>query len=98
MTRVQQIYVDRYGDPDASPMDPAEFTPPAGEFYVGYLDGVPVASGAWRRRTDAPAFGASVTAEVKRMYVVEEAQRRGHARAMLAHLEAAALAAGHGVL
>lgn len=98
MKRVQAIYAERYGGPDASPMDPDEFRPPAGEYFLGYVEGLPVASGAWRVRTDAPAFGHAVTAELKRMYVVEEQQRRGLARQMLAHLEAAALAAGHGVM
>lgn len=96
MERVQAIYVLRYGGSDASPMDPAEFTPPAGEFFVGYLDGLAVSSGAWRVRGDVP--GLATVAELKRMYVVEEVQRRGLARAMLAHLEAAAAAAGHDVL
>lgn len=96
MERVQAIYVELYGSGDAATMDPAEFTPPAGEFFVGYVEGRPVASGAWRQRGDVP--GLATVAELKRMYVVEEAQRRGHARTMLAHLEAAAAAAGHAVL
>ena len=40
------------------------------------------------------ALGAEVTAEVKRMYVVPTAQRRGVARRMLAHLEVTAAEAG----
>lgn len=95
--RVQAIYAVRYGGPDGSPMDPAEFAPPAGEFYIGYLDGVAVASGAWRH-VGLPALGSTATAEVKRMYVVEEAQRRGFARQMLGHLEEAARVAGHDVM
>ncbi|GGO83884.1 N-acetyltransferase [Nocardioides phosphati] len=97
MERVQAIYVDRYGGPDSSPMDAEEFTPPTGAFFVGYLEGVPVASGAWRH-VGLEALGSTATAELKRMYVVEEAQRRGFARRMLAHLEGAARAAGHDVL
>lgn len=95
--RVQAIYAVRYGGPDGSPMEPAEFAPPAGEFYIGYLDGVAVASGAWRH-VGLPALGSTATAEVKRMYVVEEAQRRGFARQMLGHLEEAARGAGHDVM
>lgn len=97
MTRVQAIYAARYGGPDESPMESDEFTPPAGEFYVGYVEGGAVASGAWRH-VGLAALGSTATAEIKRMYVVEEAQRRGFARQMLAHLEEAARVAGHDVL
>ncbi len=97
MERVQAIYVERYGAGDESPMDPADFTPPAGVFYVGYVDGIAVASGAWRA-VGLDRLGTRRTAEVKRMYVVEEAQRQGLARAMLAHLESTARAAGHEVM
>jgi GNAT superfamily N-acetyltransferase len=90
---VQEEYVVRYGGRDESPIDPADFEDPLGRFFVGYLDGVPVATGAWRRST-VHALGAEVTAEIKRMYVVPTAQRRGVARRMLAHLEATAADAG----
>ena len=90
---VQEEYVVRYGGRDESPIDPADFEDPRGQFFVGYLDGVPVATGAWRRST-VVALGTGATAEIKRMYVVPAAQRRGHARRMLAHLEAAAAEAG----
>ena len=49
---VQEEYVARYGGRDATPLDPLMFEPPAGSFYVGYVDDVPVVSGAWRRRDD----------------------------------------------
>ena len=42
--------------------------------------------------------GTSQTAEIKRMYVIPRAQRRGLARAMLAHLEDTARAAGAEVM
>lgn len=90
---VQEEYVVRYGGRDESPIDPADFEDPLGSFFVGYLDDVPVATGAWRR-SPVRALGADVTAEVKRMYVVPAAQRRGIARRMLAHLESTAAAAG----
>lgn len=90
---VQEEYVARYGGRDESPIDPRDFEDPLGRFFVGYLDGVPVATGAWRR-SSVRALGVEVTAEIKRMYVVPAAQRRGLARQMLAHLEATAAEAG----
>lgn len=91
--RVQQFYVERYGDRDDDPTDPADFEPPAGAFFVGYVDGTPAATGAWRMVRE-PRLGTSETAEIKRMFVVPELQRRGLARRMLAHLEASAAEAG----
>jgi ribosomal protein S18 acetylase RimI-like enzyme len=91
---VQEEYVARYGGRDDTPLDPGMFDPPRGSFFVGFLDGRPVASGAWRRRDDVEAFGTTETAEIKRMYVVPEARGAGHARAMLAHLERTAREAG----
>ena len=93
---VQQEYVVRYGSPDESPIDPLLFDPPGGSFYVGYVDGEPVATGAWRRSSvrvlGRPA--GSESAEIKRMYVVPAARGAGLARMMLSHLEASALQAG----
>ena len=91
---VQQEYVVRYGGPDRTPLEPAYFDPPSGAFFVGYLDEQPVAMGGWRRRQDVEAFGRSESAEIKRMYVVEAARRRGLARRVLTHLEDTARAAG----
>lgn len=95
---VQAEYVARYGGQDESPVDPADFEDPLGQFFVAYLfdadfGGAPVATGAWRR-SSVKALGAEVTAEIKRMYVVPAAQRRGLGRRMLAHLEATAADAG----
>jgi GNAT superfamily N-acetyltransferase len=87
ISEVQQEYVVRYGGPDGTPVDPAEFTPPSGLFLVGYAGGVPVACGGWRSR------GAD--AEIKRMYVAPAARHRGLARQLLAELERTAAAAGH---
>jgi GNAT superfamily N-acetyltransferase len=78
--RVQQEYVERYGGPDTTPVDPGEFGPPGGGFLVGYLDGVPVAMGGVRRH-DAD------TVEMKRLYVVPECRGRGLSRLMLGALE-----------
>jgi GNAT superfamily N-acetyltransferase len=95
---VQEEYVVRYGGRDETPIDPTYFDEPQGAFFVGYLDGRPVATGAWRRRTDVVVDGSSLTAEVKRMYVAPAARGRGLARAVLAHLEDTARAAGAEVM
>jgi GNAT superfamily N-acetyltransferase len=91
---VQEEYVVRYGGRDESPIDHTEFVAPRGAFFVGHLDGVPVVSGAWRRRSDVEVAGTTNTAEIKRMYVVPAARGLGLARRMLAHLEATACGAG----
>lgn len=91
--RVQEFYLERYGGRDDDPTGVADFEPPAGMFFVGYLGEVAVATGAWRVVPDR-RLGASRLAEIKRMYVVPELQRRGLARRMLAHLESTAAAAG----
>lgn len=91
---VQQEYVTRYGDPDVTPVDPAEFAPPTGIFLVGYLDGAPVVCGGWRAHDGpAPEFRPG-DAELKRMYVVAAARRRGLSRLMLRELEDRAREAG----
>jgi GNAT superfamily N-acetyltransferase len=91
---VQAEYTMRYGGPDETPLDPAMFDPPQGAFFVGYLDGAPVAMGGWRFRADVSAFGASVVTEIKRMYVAPGARRTGLARRFLGHLEETACASG----
>lgn len=90
---VQEEYVVRYGGRDETPLDPLMFEPPAGSFYVAYLDGTAAATGAWRR-SRVSALGTTSTAEVKRMYVVPAARGHGLARRMLAHLEATAQESG----
>ncbi len=97
VARVQEEYVERYGSPDEAPVDPAMFLPPEGLFLVGYVDDVPVTTGAWRR-SPVTALGATNAAEIKRMYVVPERRGTGLARAVLAALEESAQAAGHDVL
>jgi GNAT superfamily N-acetyltransferase len=95
--QVQAFYVERYGGPDETPLDPLMFQPPHGSFFIGHLDGTPVATGAWRRTSAAVVPGLpsdAPLAEVKRMFVVPAAQRRGLARLVLAHLERSAAEAG----
>jgi GNAT superfamily N-acetyltransferase len=94
VAQVQAEYVERYGGPDETPLERGVFDPPAGAFFVGYLDGAPVATGGWRFRTDVAAFGRRRPAEIKRMYVVPGARRNGLARAVLSHLEGTARDAG----
>ncbi|HWA68106.1 MAG TPA: GNAT family N-acetyltransferase [Mycobacteriales bacterium] len=84
---VQAEYVARYGGPDETPVEPGEFAAPQGLFLVGYLDGVPVATGGFRRH-------APTAVELKRMYVVPEARGKGLSRVMLAALEDRARLAG----
>ena len=88
---VQVEYARRYGGTgDISPMEADHFAPPRGAFFVLYVDDVPAAMGGWRR--GGP--NGDDDAEIKRMYVRPEFQRRGLARAMLAHLELMAVADG----
>jgi GNAT superfamily N-acetyltransferase len=91
---VQREYVLRYGDPDQTPVDPAQFTLPRGLFVVGYADGMPVACGGWRAHHDPPEGLLHTDAELKRMYVVKSARGKGFARTVLAELESTAAAAG----
>lgn len=95
---VQLEYVERYGGPDGTPLDPTMFEPPTGSFFVGYLDAEPVATGAWRRHPAIPEHPGLPTAEIKRMYVAPRGRKRGLARRILAHLEATAAAAGTRVM
>jgi len=85
--QVQQEYVVRYGGPDTTPVDIAEFAPPRGRFVVGYLDVEPVAMGGIRLLdTD--------TVEIKRMYVAASCRGRGFARVILRRLEELAAEVG----
>lgn len=90
---LQAYYCEVYGGEDATPIDPRHFDPPAGYFVVGYADGVGVACGGWRVREDDPVLRVG-DAEIKRMFVLPAHRGRGYARAILAHLEESAAAAG----
>jgi GNAT superfamily N-acetyltransferase len=95
IAEIQQVYRERYGDEDATEVDPREFDPPAGFFVVGYAGGEPVACGGWRERRAGEGSPLSDgDAEVKRMYVAAAHRGRGYARAVLAELERTAAAAG----
>jgi GNAT superfamily N-acetyltransferase len=85
---VQQEYVARYGGPDQTPIDPAQFAPPYGTFVVATVDGEPIGCAGLRRHDDD-------VVEVKRMFVRAAYRRRGHARALLRALEERARTSGY---
>jgi GNAT superfamily N-acetyltransferase len=87
---VQQEYVKRYGGFDETALESAEFAPPNGAFFVGYLDGIAVICGGWRALPSWPR-----TAEIKRMFVLADYRRLGLARLLLAHIEDSARDAGY---
>ena len=92
--QAQQFYTQIYGSPDETPFATADFTPPHGAFFVGYLDGEAVAMGGWRFRTPGVPRVARRPAEIRRMFVRECVRGRGFARLVLAALESSAAAAG----
>jgi GNAT superfamily N-acetyltransferase len=94
---VQAEYAVRYAsEGDVTPLEPEMFDPPRGIFLLGYDDlGRPMATGGWRAQDCAAAEGyADGDAEIKRMFVIEEARGRGLSRIILARLEESARAAG----
>lgn len=95
IAEVQQVYRERYGGEDDTPVDASEFAAPRGFFLVGYVDGVAVACGGWRARDggEDPEIRDG-DAEIKRMFVTAAHRGRGYARAVLAELERTAAAAG----
>ena len=82
--------LDRYGVPDADPDDlqADHLAPPHGVFVVAWVDGEPVSCGGVRQYD-------ATTGEVKRMYTVPDARRRGISRVVLEELEARAAAIGY---
>jgi GNAT superfamily N-acetyltransferase len=96
IAEVQSEYVRRYGGPDDSPVQPAQFSAPSGLFAIGYRDQAPVVMGGWRlhERDDPHTGWAWPAAEIKRMYVTANARGAGFARQMLAYLEQTAGARG----
>ena len=90
----QRFYVQIYGGPDDTPYATADFSPPRGAFFVGYLDGEAVAMGGWRFRTPGVPRVARRPAEIRRMFVRDGVRGRGLGRLVLAALETSAAAAG----
>jgi GNAT superfamily N-acetyltransferase len=78
----------RYGGSgDDTPVDPADFVPPNGAFFVASSsDGPLIGCAGWRRHGD--------DAELKRMFTASEARGRGLGRRMLATIEESAREAG----
>lgn len=76
------------GEPPASWVQAHELEPPGAAFLLAEEDGAAIACGAVR--TLEPGLG-----EVKRMYVVPAARRRGLARLLLGQLEGVARSLGH---
>jgi DNA-binding MarR family transcriptional regulator/GNAT superfamily N-acetyltransferase len=66
---------------------PHEVRPPAGQFFVAYLQDQPVGCGAVKHHADAPA-------EIKRMWVAAQARGIGLGRRLLETLEACARTSG----
>jgi GNAT superfamily N-acetyltransferase len=80
ITELQSEYVERYGGPDATPVDPDEFTSPNGAFFVGHRDGEPVGCAGLRRHS-------ATDVEVKRMFIRRPFRGRGWSRTLLRLLE-----------
>jgi putative acetyltransferase len=74
----RQLYPDLI-DP-AAPMPTNQPLQPGGVYLIAFLDGKPVGCGALRKFDET-------TAEVRRMYVVQEARRAGIGHAILVRLE-----------
>ena len=69
---------------------PHEVRPPAGQFFVAYLQGHASGCGAVKHHADAPA-------EIKRMWIAPQARGLGLGRRLLETLEACAVANGAAV-
>ncbi|WP_406444675.1 GNAT family N-acetyltransferase [Streptomyces sp. NBC_01613] len=93
---VQAEYHVRYGDGgDATVLDPADFEPPNGVYFIAYDENdSPLATGGWRSQDTNDEGNVDGDAELKRMYVVQGARGRGLARLVLTALEEDARAAG----
>jgi GNAT superfamily N-acetyltransferase len=94
LTELAVEYALRYGGSDDAILAwlrryPAEeFAAPGGGLLVGLLEGQPVTGGAFRRFDSA-------TAELKRRSTDRRHRRRGHAKALVAQLEAEITARGY---
>jgi len=85
---IQADLAQRYGGPDETPVDPADFAPPSGLFVVARLGCIVIGCAGLRRHDEG-------VVELKRMFVISQHRRRGLARLLLAQLEDRARAAGY---
>jgi GNAT superfamily N-acetyltransferase len=85
-----ELYADT-GMTRMPPAGPADFAAPGGAYVVGFVDGEPVCGAGLMRLADGAV-------EIKRMYVVPAARRRGVARALLGALESTARELGYSVV
>jgi len=85
---IQQELIERYGGPDETPVDPADFAPPDGVFLVAQRAGEIVACAGLRRHGEDAV-------ELKRMYVRPAHRRTGLGRLLLGALEEHARRSGH---
>lgn len=61
IAQVQQDYIVRYGAPDRTALDPAEFADSNGLFLIGYHGGAAIACGGWRAAHTRAAGGGCGT-------------------------------------
>ena len=85
---LQQEYVIRYGGRDATTVEPDQFAPPSGAFFIVYVDGEPAGCSGLRRHDDD-------NVEVKRMFVRRPFRGRGLSRWLLAQVEERGRALGY---
>lgn len=88
IAELQQEYVERYGGPDETPVDGAQFAAPAGAFLIGNLNGVTIGCAGLRRHDEQAV-------ELKRMYVRSNFRRQGLASALLIAVESRARKLGY---
>jgi ribosomal protein S18 acetylase RimI-like enzyme len=79
-----------FSDDGSGNFNPQDAAVPRSEFLVGFVEGRPVACGAFRPLDERAA-------EIKRMYVVPGQRGRGYSKLVLAELEARAVRMGYAV-
>jgi GNAT superfamily N-acetyltransferase len=93
LAQASAYILELYGDEDQAGIVPEQFSPArSGMFLVAYFRGDPVGCGGLRQ-AEAPA--PPDAAELKRLFVVETARRRGIARRILDRLEETAKRLGY---
>jgi GNAT superfamily N-acetyltransferase len=81
--------VGRYGFADPPELDSSHYTPPSGIFVVAYSGAAPAGCGSYRWFDQA-----TLTVEIKRLYLVPAVRGHGTGRMLLTWLERHAAAAG----